>query len=92
MPNTVLGVVDLDPQTNATIALISEEEWEKLDEAGHTLYQRFNDKKTPSCDIDHRERVRRMPQFSRHCGRQAYLVEQLVQPFQVAQVPKRPQR
>ena len=37
-------VVDLDPQTNATISLISEEKWENLDSAGQTLYQLFNDK------------------------------------------------
>ena len=37
-------VIDLDPQTNATIALIPEEKWEDLDEVGHTLYQLFNDK------------------------------------------------
>lgn len=37
-------VIDLDPQTNATIALIAEEKWEELDEAGQTLFQLFNDK------------------------------------------------
>ena len=37
-------VIDLDPQTNATIALIEEEEWEELDKAGQTLFQLFNDK------------------------------------------------
>lgn len=37
-------VIDLDPQTNATIALIPEEKWEQLDEAGQTLFQLFNDK------------------------------------------------
>jgi len=37
-------VVDLDPQTNATIALIDEDRWEKLDESGQTLYHLFNDK------------------------------------------------
>lgn len=37
-------VIDLDPQTNATISLISEEQWEKLDESGQTLFQLFNDK------------------------------------------------
>lgn len=30
-------VIDLDPQTNATIQLISEEKWEELDERGETL-------------------------------------------------------
>jgi chromosome partitioning protein len=37
-------VIDLDPQTNATIALIGEERWEKLDESGQTLFHLFNDK------------------------------------------------
>lgn len=37
-------VVDLDPQTNATISLIPEETWEELDGAGQTLFQLFNDK------------------------------------------------
>jgi chromosome partitioning protein len=37
-------VIDLDPQTNATIALIDEEAWEQLDSAGHTIYQLFSDK------------------------------------------------
>ncbi len=37
-------VVDLDPQTNATITLIPEEKWEELDSEGQTLFQLFNDK------------------------------------------------
>lgn len=37
-------VIDLDPQTNATISLIPEDQWEKLDEEGRTLYQLFQDK------------------------------------------------
>ncbi|MBI4295249.1 MAG: ParA family protein [Chloroflexi bacterium] len=37
-------VVDLDPQTNATISLISEEQWKIQDEAGQTLRQLFDDK------------------------------------------------
>ena len=37
-------VIDLDPQTNATIALIGEEEWEKVDKRGQTLFHLFNDK------------------------------------------------
>jgi len=37
-------VVDLDPQTNATVALISEEEWQRRDDAGQTLKQLFQDK------------------------------------------------
>jgi chromosome partitioning protein len=37
-------LVDLDPQTNATIALIPEEAWENQDESGQTLRQLFDDK------------------------------------------------
>ncbi|GGR04576.1 ParA family protein [Deinococcus ruber] len=37
-------VIDLDPQTNATIALIGETRWERVDEAGQTLAQLFLDK------------------------------------------------
>lgn len=36
--------IDLDPQTNATISLIGEEEWSKRDAAGQTLAQLFKDK------------------------------------------------
>ncbi len=47
-------VIDLDPQTNATIALISEDQWEDLDRSGDTLYHLFNDKLegTASFDIE----------------------------------------
>lgn len=37
-------VIDLDPQTNATIALISEKRWEELNEQKQTLFHLFNDK------------------------------------------------
>lgn len=36
-------VIDLDPQTNATVCLIPEQEWKARDDAGHTLYQLFAD-------------------------------------------------
>jgi chromosome partitioning protein len=39
--------IDLDPQTNATINLIGEEEWQKRDADGRTLAQLFNDKLQP---------------------------------------------
>lgn len=47
-------VVDLDPQTNATIALIDEEIWEERDKAGLTLLHMFLDKleRTNRFDID----------------------------------------
>jgi chromosome partitioning protein len=37
-------VIDLDPQTNATIALIDETDWEKLDNQQQTLFHLFYDK------------------------------------------------
>jgi chromosome partitioning protein len=39
--------IDLDPQTNATINLIKEEEWHKRDADGRTLVQLFRDKLRP---------------------------------------------
>lgn len=36
-------VIDLDPQTNATVSLIKETEWKERDETGRTLYQLFAD-------------------------------------------------
>jgi chromosome partitioning protein len=47
-------VIDLDPQTNSTIALIDEDKWEELDAEGKTLFQLFNDKleKTKVFDIN----------------------------------------
>jgi chromosome partitioning protein len=36
-------VIDLDPQTNATVCLIPENEWKARDETGRTLYQLFAD-------------------------------------------------
>lgn len=37
-------VVDLDPQTNATVSLIDQEQWQSRHDAGQTLYHLFNDK------------------------------------------------
>jgi chromosome partitioning protein len=37
-------VIDLDPQTNSTVALIGEDEWKKRNESGRTLYHLFKDK------------------------------------------------
>jgi chromosome partitioning protein len=37
-------VVDLDPQTNATISLIDETKWEALNSSGQTISQLFKDK------------------------------------------------
>ena len=36
-------VIDLDPQTNATITLIPETRWQELNQNGHTLAQLFKD-------------------------------------------------
>ncbi|MGH2504046.1 MAG: ParA family protein [Ktedonobacterales bacterium] len=36
-------VIDLDPQTNATVCLIPEDDWKERDETGRTLYQLFLD-------------------------------------------------
>lgn len=41
-------LVDLDPQTNATVTLISEEKWSELDKAGKTIAQLFIDKLNPT--------------------------------------------
>lgn len=37
-------VIDLDPQTNATISLIDEKKWQELNEQGQTIAQMFLDK------------------------------------------------
>lgn len=46
-------VIDLDPQTNSTIALLDEEKWEQLDSDGRTLFHLFSDKleKTKNFDL-----------------------------------------
>lgn len=36
-------VIDLDPQTNATVMLIGEDKWRELNDEGHTLAQLFKD-------------------------------------------------
>ncbi len=36
-------VVDLDPQTNATVMLIGDKKWRELNEAGYTVAQIFQD-------------------------------------------------
>jgi chromosome partitioning protein len=40
-------VIDLDPQTNATVMLIGEDRWRELNDAGHTLAQLFSDALAP---------------------------------------------
>lgn len=48
-------VIDLDPQTNATVCLIPELVWKERDETGRTLYQLFADqvKGTQKFNADH---------------------------------------
>jgi chromosome partitioning protein len=49
-------LVDLDPQTNATVTLISEEQWAEMDEQGRTVAQLFADRlnshEGPKFDIE----------------------------------------
>jgi chromosome partitioning protein len=49
-------LVDLDPQTNATVTLISEERWSEMDKDGRTLAQLFTDRlnahEDPKFDIE----------------------------------------
>jgi chromosome partitioning protein len=40
-------VIDLDPQTNATVMLIGDQKWEALNENGHTVAQLFRDALAP---------------------------------------------
>jgi chromosome partitioning protein len=40
-------VIDLDPQTNATVMMIGDERWGKLNKAGHTLARLFQDALNP---------------------------------------------
>ena len=41
-------VVDLDPQTNASVTLISEDRWADMDKAGQTVAQIFDDRLHPN--------------------------------------------
>jgi len=49
-------LIDLDPQTNATVTLISEEQWAEMDRDGRTIAQlfldRLNQQDTPKFDIE----------------------------------------
>lgn len=45
-------VIDLDPQTNATIALIGEDAWETIDTTHQTLFHLFNDKLEKTSDFN----------------------------------------
>jgi chromosome partitioning protein len=41
-------LIDLDPQTNATVTLISEDKWAELDNDGRTIAQLFEDRLNPN--------------------------------------------
>lgn len=40
-------LIDLDPQTNATVTLMTEEKWAEMDAAGSTVAQLFDDRLNP---------------------------------------------
>lgn len=40
-------LIDLDPQTNATVNVIDEERWKEMDDAGRTVAQLFQDRLNP---------------------------------------------
>ncbi|MGK4473704.1 ParA family protein [Aeromonas molluscorum] len=50
-------VIDLDPQTNATVSLIDQEEWQKCHDDGQTLYHLFNDMLKGNDDFDINEAI-----------------------------------
>jgi chromosome partitioning protein len=51
--NKKVLVIDLDPQTNATVSLISQTLWQKInDNEKQTLFHLFNDKLNGSSDFD----------------------------------------
>nr|WP_263327176.1 AAA family ATPase [Neobacillus sp. Marseille-Q6967] len=45
-------VIDLDPQTNSTVSLIGEDEWEKRNKTNQTLYHLFKDHIDDTCDFN----------------------------------------
>ncbi|MEN4890832.1 ParA family protein [Erwinia billingiae] len=45
-------VIDLDPQTNATVSLIDQNKWQEVHDAGQTLYHLFNDRLNGTNDFD----------------------------------------
>jgi chromosome partitioning protein len=40
-------LIDLDPQTNATVTVITEDKWAEVDQAGNTIAQLFEDRLNP---------------------------------------------
>lgn len=45
-------VIDLDPQTNATVSLVDQNKWQEVHDAGQTLYHLFNDRLNGTNDFD----------------------------------------
>jgi chromosome partitioning protein len=50
-------VIDLDPQTNATVSLIGEEQWEKKNREGRTLYHLFKDHLENTCHFQFEDSI-----------------------------------
>ncbi|HEX8732704.1 MAG TPA: ParA family protein [Ktedonobacterales bacterium] len=59
-------VIDLDPQTNATIAMVNERRWRERDQAGQTLYQLFRDRLEGTRTFNAREAI--IPRVSNVAG------------------------
>ena len=56
--NKKVLVIDLDPQTNATVSLISQTAWQKINDVEkQTLFHLFNDKLNGSADFDLRKSI-----------------------------------
>ncbi|HBQ5785142.1 AAA family ATPase [Klebsiella pneumoniae] len=45
-------VIDLDPQTNATVSLVDQNKWQEVHDSGQTLYHLFNDRLNGTNDFD----------------------------------------
>jgi chromosome partitioning protein len=50
-------IIDLDPQTNATVMLIGDKKWEELNKSGQTLYYLFKDKIDNTCNFSIEESI-----------------------------------
>jgi len=59
-------VIDLDPQTNATIAMVNERRWRERDQAGQTLYQLFRDRLDGTRQFNARDAI--IPRVSNVAG------------------------
>lgn len=55
--NLKVLVIDLDPQTNASVALIGEDQWSKLNKKGKTLYNLFKDQIDDTSTFDLNESI-----------------------------------